>query len=175
MATYSDIIARLENATGPDRWLDADIDAFLRIGSEKMLGDDYKWAWKNFPLWKSHPFVAGMCGLSQSNGSLGMIWDSRPFTASLDEAIALVKRMLPGWGWRVATCCVSDDAYVFPDFNSPERGQDLLDRLPVCPDGENEWSNFTDVDQRPPGRPAIALLTAMFIALEEIERIGEKP
>lgn len=136
MTTFSDIIARLENATGPDR----DLDRLI----------------------------------AKETGAFEII-EAKNYTASLDAAIALVERILPGWGWRVATCCVSDDAYVFPDFNSPERGQDLLDRLPVCPDGENEWSNFTDVDQRPPGRPAIALLTALFIALEELDRIGQKP
>ena len=182
MTTYSDIIARLENATGPDRELDVLIYVMCGLGKIKNRRE------RHFMLERAdgqrtlHVSVNDGMGPYQpydQEDVSGMVgWNAftvPPYTASLDAAIALVERMLPGWGWRVATCCVSDDAYVFPDFNSPEHGQDLLDRLPVCPDGENEWSNFTDVDQRPPGRPAIALLTALFIALEELERIGQKP
>lgn len=92
------------------------------------------------------------------------------YTASIDTAAGLVGKMLPGWGWRVATCCVSDDAFVFADFNSQEHGKRLLATIPNYID-DQEWSDYTDIDQRPPGRVAIALLRSTFKALSAIERL----
>lgn len=83
-----------------------------------------------------------------------------PFTASIDSAIGLVRRVLPGWGWRVATCSVSDDAWVFPDFNSPVSGN----RLKASFREDLDWAGITDVDLRPSGRGAIALCIAVLKA-----------
>lgn len=92
---YADIIERLEKTEGPDRWLDARIDAALRIGTEKMRGTGYEWAWSNFPVWHHHTQSAGMCGVMHDNGDLGLIWDSEQLTASVDASLALVDRLLP--------------------------------------------------------------------------------
>lgn len=81
-----------------------------------------------------------------------------PLTSSLDAAIAFTERMLPGWSWRVATCCVSDDAWVAPDFNCPKHGE----RLRRDFDEATDWVEITDVDIRPSGNPAIALLISTF-------------
>ena len=107
----AEIIEALEKATGPDRWLDAKIDAALRIGSEKMQREreGFGWAWKNFPVWAHHKQARGMCGVQHSNGDLGLIWDSVPFTASMDAALALCEHILPGW--RIFCEAVNGIAY----------------------------------------------------------------
>lgn len=88
-----------------------------------------------------------------------------PYTTSLDAAVALVERVLPGWGWQVGTCYVSDDALVFPDFNGPHG-----DRL-RAEFGEVEVGSALDtgidIDRRPPGNPALALCIALLRALRE--------
>lgn len=70
---YQDIISRLEKATGPDRELDADV--FFALGGERY-GALLKWP--------------GECVY------FGVFPD---FSASLDATIALIERVLPGWGY----------------------------------------------------------------------------
>ncbi|NTG00050.1 hypothetical protein G6L30_07940 [Agrobacterium rhizogenes] len=101
MQKLEELIDALEKATGPDRWLDAKIDAALRVGTVKMRGGGYEWAWSNFPVWAHHKQHQGMCGVQHANGDLGMIWDSLPFTSSIDATVALVERMLPEWAWYI--------------------------------------------------------------------------
>lgn len=88
------LISELEASTGPNRWLDAKIDALFRIGTEKMRGGGYEWAWKNFPTWAHHTHARGMCGVQHQNGDLGLIWDSEPFTGSVDAALALMDKAM---------------------------------------------------------------------------------
>jgi hypothetical protein len=102
MQKLEELIAALEKATGPDRWLDAKIDAALRVGTVKMRGGGYEWAWSNFPVWAHHKQHQGMCGVQHANGDLGLVWDSDPFTSSIDAAVALVGRVLPGWVWGIS-------------------------------------------------------------------------
>jgi|GEM_PF-3048651 len=94
-----------------------------------------------------------------------------PATASIDAAVALCTRVLPGWMWRIAQCSVSDDASVEPDFNHPIYGAELQRVF-----GDDAMRGFFDVypgcdiDQRPPGQPALALCRAIvggLIAQEE--------
>ncbi len=84
---------------------------------------------------------------------------------SLDAAKALHEAVLPGWGWRICQCYLSDDAAVFPDFNCPEHG----DRLKRQLDESVDWFDLTDVDQRPAGNPARAWLIAILKSLIEQE------
>jgi hypothetical protein len=158
--SISYLIERLESCDGPDRWLDARLDAQFRIGSMKMREPGYDWAWANFPTWAHHKHASGMCGVQHDNGDLGLIWDSLRFTASIDTAVMFCNFVLPGWAWRVATCSVSDDAWVFPDFNSPDHGERLQREF----DPALDWSDLTDVDLRPSGRPAIALIISVLKA-----------
>ncbi len=85
-------------------------------------------------------------------------------TTNLVEAIAMVKRVYPGWSWRVAECSVSDDAWVMPDFNCPEHGERLRSQL--CQ--ETDWAGITDVDLRPSGRNAVALCISMLKAWKAV-------
>jgi hypothetical protein len=85
-------------------------------------------------------------------------------TTNLVEAIAMVKRIYPGWSWRVAECSVSDDAWVMPDFNCPEHGARLTSQLCQATD----WAGITDVDLRPSGRSAVALCISMLKAWKAV-------
>lgn len=69
MTTLETLLERVKSATGPDRELDALIAHTL--GQRFIEGDDEE----NIPL-----------GLPM-------------FTASIDSALALVERVLPGWEW----------------------------------------------------------------------------
>lgn len=157
MTDLPSLINLLAAAPGPCRWLDAKIDAALRIGAKKMRDGGYAWAWDNFPTWAAHEQAHGMCGVQQDDGIFGLIWDSAEFTASTDAAIMLARVALPGWSYRVASCCVSDDAWVQPDFDCPTHGARLLSELSPAVD----WVDLTDVDLRPSGREAIALCIAV--------------
>ncbi len=98
MTDLTSLIEKLEKAEGPDRWLDAKIDAALRIGSIKMQGDGsgYDWAWEKFPVWAHHTQARGMCGVRHESGDLGLVWDSQPFTSSIDAAAEQLKQLLNG-------------------------------------------------------------------------------
>lgn len=93
------------------------------------------------------------------------------YTASLDAVVDLIERELPGWAWKVGTCSVSDDAWLVPDFNSPEHGERLKRELSydTMVSGDT-WDVGIDIDQRPAGRPAIALLIAFLEAKMEMEK-----
>ena len=91
------------------------------------------------------------------------------YRGDLEHARIVVRTELPGWGWRVGTCYLSDDAFVFPDFNCPISGPKLrLAGVPRLINGQ-EWSEFTDIDQRPAGNVARALLRSVLKALVAIE------
>jgi hypothetical protein len=139
--TLSELIERVEKLDGPDRETDFAIYQALRPelsewqDTTKTSADDY-WFW-----------------MSQ-----------REYTASLDAAVALVKRVLPGWGYRVATCCVSDDAWLFPDYNDPTHGERLKREVSE----DVDWIEVTDIDLRPPGREPIALVLSLLAALSAL-------
>jgi hypothetical protein len=85
-------------------------------------------------------------------------------TAQIDVARALFMNVFPGWCWRVAECSISDDAWVMPDFNHPEHGERLQQLFPIeCQRDPLEWFG-TDIDLRPPGRPAAAFCISMLVA-----------
>lgn len=151
MTDLSSLIARLEKAEGPDRGIDAEVAEACGIvpeGYERAVvhekAQTYFWHRENqkAPYW------------------------SIPVTSSIDAAVSLAERVLPGWAWKVGTCCVSDDAWLAPDFNSPIHGERLKKELPNVEYG-SIWDVGVDIDQRPPGRPAIALCIAILRALDQ--------
>lgn len=79
-------------------------------------------------------------------------------------------RKAPWWAWKVGTCSVSDDAWFVPDFNSPEHGERLKRELSYDTMAAGDtWDVGIDIDQRPAGRPALALLIAFLEAKMEME------
>jgi len=86
------------------------------------------------------------------------------YTASVDAALSLVGRELPGWIWRLCTCSVSDDAWVCPDFNHPIYGEGLQAKFNDAFDGRDPAEviiEATDVARHPSGFVALALIEAM--------------
>ncbi len=143
IAKLRELLARVEVATGPDVRLDRAINAMFPDGE---LGSPY-------------------------------------YTASIDAAVALCKRVLPGWVWRVCSCCVSDDAWIAPDYNCPEHGERLKEEFPLPAEryadpetGDMTWGPFDsgfDIDRRPPGNPASALIEAILQAKIYIAELAE--
>jgi hypothetical protein len=84
-----ELLARVEAATGPDRELDTAIAIALRIGAE---------GYPKFPLGS---FKAGYVQADMGRDGWSVGWHIQPLTASLDAALALVERVLPGWWWML--------------------------------------------------------------------------
>jgi len=76
--TLSDLIARLETASGPDRELDAAI--------HRLLAGSPTDHWYNF------------------FGEWITDQNCPHISASIDAAVALAERVLPGWTWSIAGC-----------------------------------------------------------------------
>jgi hypothetical protein len=95
-----DLIERLEAATGPDRELDVAIIYALHpdIGPYRphCVGEE--------PIFWNEPYRKRACP---------------KFTSSIEAELTLVPK---GWAWGVGCCCVSDDAWITPDYNSPIHG-----------------------------------------------------
>jgi hypothetical protein len=84
-------------------------------------------------------------------------------------AVNTVREKLPGWIWKICSCCVSDDAWVVPDFNDPAHGARLHAEFdPVVFD--SHFDSGFDVDRRPPGNPGRALLDALDLALAALAK-----
>lgn len=105
---------------------------------------------------------------------------------NLADAVREVEERLPGWCWKVGTCCVSDDAWIAPDMNCPVHGPRLKAQL--MPEvirvldanrgaGGTVRSIFdagVDIDRRPPGNVGQALIDAMNIALDAVKEMENR-
>ena len=88
MTDLTALLTRVDAATGPDRQIDCLLDC-LRTGRE-------------FIEWTAD---TGIVGYRFKHHTLG--WELGcwrvGYTASLDAALALVTKMLPGWRWSIGT------------------------------------------------------------------------
>lgn len=87
----------------------------------------------------------------------------------LGACVGLMREVLPGWCWRIGTCCVSDDAWVAPDWNSPVHGTRFREQY-----GEPVYGTVfdqgVDIDRRPVGNVCLAFLEAILSAkIAELE------
>lgn len=129
--TLSDLIARVEAATGPDRetdgmiWCAANDYQFL-----EWDGDGCRYRAVSDGWFDSHHIPS--------------------YTASLDAAIGLVERVLPGWVWNVSS---TGTAWLM-DPNNNEEFYDAsgCETLPIRP--------------KKPLTPPIALLLALLRSLQ---------
>ncbi|BCH33267.1 hypothetical protein MesoLjLc_51970 [Mesorhizobium sp. L-8-10] len=138
MTDLQTLLADVENLAGPDRNVD------VKLGA----------------LWpEPRPF--NLRGTAVRNGRPPCLH----FTGSIDAARLLLKHVLPGWIYRVAECSVSDDAWVIPDFNDPVHGAALQARFQKEAKLDPVEFFGTDVDRRPAGQPALALIEALLLAL----------
>lgn len=92
------------------------------------------------------------------------------YTSSVDAAVTLIPK---GWAWKCGTCCISDDAWCVPDYNSPLHGERLRKEL-GSPVHGGIFDTGIDIDQRPPGRVAIALCIAALKARAAVAEIAFK-
>jgi hypothetical protein len=81
------LLLRITEAAGPDRELDALIEVAARweLAAKAGLAPQHRARWQ-----------AGSLG-QVYDGNTG--YDAAPVTASVDAALALVARLLPGWSW----------------------------------------------------------------------------
>ena len=91
-ADLQSLLARVEAASGPDRLLDAEIEVAARWidAARAGLAPEHRARWR---------VLTGLrVGAVESQGTS---YNAKPFTASVDAALALVERVLPGWQWDV--------------------------------------------------------------------------
>ena len=95
----SSLLGRVERATRADLELDAMICAHFRLLSKEAETERWAINWDG-------PVVArgGRIYLAHDDGATGLHCAARPVTASLDAALGLVERLLPGVFWNVGTC-----------------------------------------------------------------------
>jgi hypothetical protein len=186
----TNLIARLREAKEGSRLLDGQIMFHLFA---KPIGNDRGYLWpEDNPSWnfglvfdkpvsdevkrrdareaaRNHEKPKDWIQWQREDGRWILMNDLRipRLTTDLSAAVALLERVLPGWWWRVGTCCVSDDATIGPDYNSPVHGERLRREFPLTPheDGCGGW--LVDVDQRPPHSVAKALTLAILMAKKE--------
>jgi len=112
MTDLNALLDRVKTATGPDR----EIDAAVTIA----IGDGPGEGW--VLIEQNNPRVFNMDAGRWING--GRIRTPKPFTASIDSALALTERMLPGRMVAMGTCgeddmpwaCVTSMIDPCPDF-----------------------------------------------------------
>jgi len=90
MSKYADIIARLEKAEGPDRLIDV------------LVGYAADYVVEDISLRERMDRHSVEYMLEKVDRGFNSIWPLLPrYTASIDAAIALVERMLPGRAWTI--------------------------------------------------------------------------
>lgn len=88
--TITEIITRLEAATGPDRDLDAEIWLRFELGATRKA-----------TVIKPGPNVTWTAyTMDETRDGNGLLVTVPAFTDSMDAAIALLRKVLPNWFWR---------------------------------------------------------------------------
>lgn len=147
MSGIADLIERLEKAEGPDREVDAEICIALQYGG---LNSDGASNVRTDPDWEGDL-------LFEIEG------DAHPeccspipaLTSSLDAAIALIERVLPGWFWRAGKTSLFPNGWAYVSKTHPSNC-DRQDEA-ACADGRA-------------ANPAIALVLATLRALQQEEK-----
>lgn len=141
--TLQDLLTRVEQAQEGSRELDAEIAVALRYGGER---------YPNKPLGTFSPGHV-QADLGRDGWSVG--WTVPAFTTSLDAALALIERKLPGWWWEVAHGTAHKGAG--PYWASVYNNETLAATFDGTP------------DEAPGKTPALALVAALLRALSSQE------
>ena len=143
---HAEIIKRLEGLTGPEREVDADIYIALHIPAERVGKIDR---------------LGGCVGWWPKDGPSESAIDVTCYTASLDAAVALVERVLPGA--EIGLCDIHSD------FRQPGEARHIAEVMHdltwVTYDGFPE-PNYQTTGSGKANSRAIALLIALFRALD---------
>ncbi|WP_273771739.1 hypothetical protein [Brucella intermedia] len=140
------LITRLSKLDAPDRevdWLIADHFDEIPKHTIREIGWDYDW-------WRG-PNEYSLKKAIDSEGRRIDTWYPNTYTASIDAAIALAERVLPGWKWRVGRTEVFPNGWAYVHKYDPSNC-DRIDEA-ACADGKA-------------ANPAIALLIALLRAKE---------
>jgi len=152
LSTLKSLQARIREATGADRELDCAIANLhgWRCDADYNYTPSGAMTLEEPPPYTSDPEGLGAC-------------------------VALCREVLPGYAWKVGTCCVSDDAWVVPDFNCPAHGDRLREKFGEIEHG-SIWDTGIDIDRRPSGNVCLAFLDGIVSALiaEEEAKLTEK-
>lgn len=134
----ANLLERVEKAEGADRELDARLFAALAARDPDRLAALIAERADQFP--DRNVWLEG-----------ARDWQVKPYTASLDAALALVERKLPGWTWRLDSPDTPSEP-AFARLSGPERRSGV------------GWAKT----------PALALLAALLRALiaQETEHVG---
>lgn len=148
--TITSLIEKLEGAEVGSRELDALVAVALKLDCKPNLPDDLHWL---RPIQKDDHCAPGTYWFVQRSGM--SLRTSEPVTTSLDAALALAERVLPGWWWTAGRCGLTCHASVGPDSKFI---------------GEPDLSKFDSgfhADVPNPSTPAIALCIAILRAQSE--------
>ncbi|MDQ6433634.1 hypothetical protein RB623_06170 [Mesorhizobium sp. LHD-90] len=96
------------------------------------------------------------------------------YTASIDAAVELVHRALPGWTWQLMSGAVADDVWVMPDFQHPSYGPKFEQEWPEACKGHPALYFGSDIMRKPSGYPATALIYSFLVAKRSIQRIADE-
>lgn len=86
MKELGELIARIEGLTGPDREADCEIAWVTEWDTQGSHGGLWRDA---YPSWRGDEWRTNRAANN---------WGVPAYTASLDAAVALCERVLPGWG-----------------------------------------------------------------------------
>jgi len=103
----AELIERLEKAEGPDREIDADI----LLALDQQPNEHYKEPWRRPILLSREQQRPGLLEYVEISGVSARA--APAYTASLDAALSLVERKLPGVHWSVSNAAVKPRANVW--------------------------------------------------------------
>lgn len=158
MSDLRALIERVEKLDGPSR----EVDARLAVvgGYVVMKGTDERgYSFFQSPVKRGDwAFLSGCKdGIDDAYRALGKCLSTPSFTASLDAAIALCERVLPGWFWRVGRTSLFPNGWAYISRMHPDHCTEKDEAS--CSDGKA-------------ATPAIALVLATLRALEAQEGEG---
>jgi hypothetical protein len=104
MTSLTELLARVEGATGADRELDADI--MIALDPERLNWAEYQ---------ASLP-----CGAPSDTIAKERRWRAFQYTASIDAALALCERVLPGCTWELSLGRDEDGLYYIANIQSDD-------------------------------------------------------
>lgn len=154
MSKLEELIAELESADDGSRKLDWTIADYLGdIPEHRILavGWDYDWyrnSESDYALWKA----------TDSEGRSSQLWQAPQVTSSLDAAVALVNRVLPG-----AQISLFIGHLTAAKDGSGSRAQVMRGKGPKCPDTGIRWPKLHGECFHAP-TPALALCVAVLRA-----------
>lgn len=124
------LLSRLEAATGPDREIDA---RFAVSCGAVIMRHDAAAGFAFFHADEEFPRAAFLSNCTQGEDeayrSLGQCLSVERYTASIDAALALAERMLPGWMWYVGSVGEND----MPQATVTEPAEDCRDFVGHAP------------------------------------------